>query len=49
MTKEWKEGILHGSCEDGKSHMVRAVDCDMPGWLDGLTLAAGKQTTLMRI
>lgn len=25
-----------------KSHMVRAVDCDCPGWLDGLTLAAGK-------
>lgn len=25
-----------------KSHMVRAVDCDFPGWLDGLTLAAGK-------
>ena len=25
-----------------KSHMVRAVDCDYPGWLDGLTLAAGK-------
>ena len=25
-----------------KAHMVRAVDCDMPGWLDGLTLAAGK-------
>lgn len=25
-----------------KSHMVRAVDCAHPGWLDGLTLAAGK-------
>lgn len=25
-----------------KSHMVRAVDCDFPGWLDGMTLAAGK-------
>lgn len=25
-----------------KSHMVRAVECDFPGWLDGLTLAAGK-------
>lgn len=25
-----------------KSHMIRAVDCVCPGWLDGITLAAGK-------
>lgn len=25
-----------------KAQMVRAVECDYPGWLDGLTLAAGK-------
>ncbi len=31
-----------GKVEMKKPQMVRAVDCDFPGWLDGLTLAAGK-------
>lgn len=31
-----------GKVDMKKPQMIRAVDCDRPGWLDGLTLAAGK-------
>uniref|UniRef100_A0AAU8GIT7 RuvC-like Holliday junction resolvase n=1 Tax=Salmonella phage vB_SEnST11_KE23 TaxID=3161174 RepID=A0AAU8GIT7_9CAUD len=40
--KSGKKVYSTGPVKMEKSHMVRAVDCDMPGWLDGLTLAAGK-------
>lgn len=40
--KSGKKVYSTGPVKMEKSHMVRAVDCDFPGWLDGLTLAAGK-------
>lgn len=40
--KTGKKVYSKGPVKMEKSHMVRAVDCDYPGWLDGLTLAAGK-------
>lgn len=40
--KTGKKVYSTGQVKMEKSHMVRAVDCDMPGWLDGITLAAGK-------
>lgn len=40
--KSGKKVYSTGPVKMEKSHMVRAVDCDYPGWLDGLTLAAGK-------
>ena len=40
--KTGKKVYSTGQVKMEKSHMVRAVECDIPGWLDGLTLAAGK-------
>ena len=40
--KTGKKVYSTGQVKMEKSHMVRAVDCDFPGWLDGMTLAAGK-------
>lgn len=40
--KSGKEVQSRSKIKMEKSHMVRACEIDHPGWLDGLTLAAGK-------